>query len=641
MNFLSKYFPKQKQPSFNTGFYSAGSIPPDYSDYLNAYETVGWWHAVNFRIALGMSEVCWTLHDVSNKEKPVQVYDSKILDLLNLLNPFQTKEEFIALHSIYMESGGEAFWVLNFNANDEPREAVLAYPNMMSVVPDRAFPFVKGYVYGTGANAVPLDVNQVIHFKYPNPSNQFRGLGQAAAIGTNLSAEKNADKWVNQFFYNSARPDGVLQFDYNLSDEQFDKLKKQWSEKYKGVNKAHQVALLEGGGKYVQIQNTVKDMDFPNLKQKNRDVILGVEGMPLSVMGISENVNLANAQAGDYTFSRWIIKPRLNWMLSKLNEQLKPKFKGTDNLKLGFEEIVPETAEQKRLDAESGIRAGYITVNEARKSTGHDAIPNGDVLLIQMATRPIPISGEIPQPEEPEIPDETPEEEPEEVEESITQSVTKGLTSEQKREHWESYARKTEKQELLFQKIFNKVYTEQRDYLSSQYETFQKLVDLNDEDTAKKFKPVIEMVYLTSYEEASKQFDLLDEYALEWIESRSLTLAKSINQTTLEAIRAELALGFTAGESIPQLVNRIKGWFDTSEKWRATAISRTEIIAASNESSLHRYENESVNKVEWYTAPGSCPECDIENGKIIATKDAHGLIPKHVNCRCVWLSVLE
>ena len=252
---------------------------------------MGWWHAVVFRIALGLSEVQWTLFDVSDRNKPKQIYDHPVLDLLHLCNPFQTSEELIALDTIYMESLGESFWVLNSNQNNEPGEIILPYPEMMSVVPSKQFPFVKGYVYGSGEQAVPLDVNQVIHFKYPNPLNQYRGLGQAQAIGINLSAEKNADKWVDQFFYNSARPDGVIQFDYSISDEQFEKLKKQWAEKYKGVSNAHQVALLEGGGKYVQIQNSVKDMDFPNLKQKNRDIILGVEGMPLSMMGITENVN--------------------------------------------------------------------------------------------------------------------------------------------------------------------------------------------------------------------------------------------------------------------------------------------------------------------------------------------------------------
>ena len=368
---------------------------------MRAYGEIGWLYAVVFRIALGCSEVKWTLHNTSNREKPKQIFDHPLLKLLNLVNPFMTSNEFIALDTIYQELIGESFWVLNFNELGEPAEIWIPYPHKMSVVPDKD-KFIKGYVYGTGDDAVPFDVNEVIHFKYPSPLNQYRGLGPAQSIGVNLDAQLNADKWQNQFFYNSARPDGVIESAHSLSDEQFDKLKKNWKEGHQGVNKAHYTALLEDGLVYKQIQNTIKDMDFPNLQLRNRDVIFGVFGMPQSAMGISENVNKANAEAGDYTFARWLVKPRLDWKTAKLQEQLIPKFRNSKNLKLGYEEVVPETIEQKRDLAESGMRAGYLTINEARKMQNLDSLPNGDVLLVPLNLVPTPIKGDMVPPPRPE-----------------------------------------------------------------------------------------------------------------------------------------------------------------------------------------------------------------------------------------------
>ena len=523
-----------------------GVIPTDWNltNYLSAYGNIGWLHAVVFRIALGCSEVEWTLYDVANQDKPKQIFKHPVLSLLKQVNPFQTSNEFIALDTIYNELIGESFWALNFNGLGEPAEIVLPYPQNMSVIPDKNFPFVKGYVYGSGSDAVPFDVNEIIHFKYPNPLNQYRGLAPARAIGIILDAEQNADKWVNQFFYNSARPDGVIQFDYNLSDEQFDKLKKQWSEKYKGVSKAHQVALLEGGGKYLQIQNSIKDMDFANLKQKNRDVILGVFGMPQSVMGISENVNKANAEAGDYTFARWIVKPRLDWKKAKIQEQLIPKFRHSENLEIGLQEIVPETTEQKIQSAESGMRAGYLTINEARKMQGYDSLPNGDVLLVPLNLIPTPINrnmtiGLVEENEKPEQgkPDEN--EEP-----SVTSGEpkskggegsgnfdhegrpgevggsgdggggslvdvfndnpkSKSLTPDQKRIRWEAYALKTERQETMFKRVFDSVFDEQKKLIVAQYEKLGTIPnDLINENTARKFEPAIELIYKQAFEDA-------------------------------------------------------------------------------------------------------------------------------------------
>ncbi len=507
MSFITKLFTKKQNIPNRQGYFSAGgSMPPESNsmDALSDYASIGWLHAVVYRIALGCSEVNWYLEDISNKDKPVRIDDHPILTLLHLINPFQTKEEFVALHFIYKALIGKSFWILNLNRNGEPQEIVLPYPHKMWIVPDKAFPFIKGYIYGDSPNspdAVPLDANEVIFDKEPNPLNQYGGLGQAQTIAVNLQAEKYAGKWNRNFFWNSARPDGVLSFDYNLSDAQFDKLQKQWGEKYQGVNKAHKIALLEGGGKYIQIQNSIKDMDFANLDTKNRDKILGVFGMPQSAMGISENVNKANAEAGDYQFARWLVKPRLAWMCSKLNEQLLPKFKGAKNLKLKFDEIVPETVEQKMALAESGIRSSILTIDEARKLRGEDPIGGkvGDSLVIATNLALVTRDGEVvyqavqnnPLGGEPYLPEVTPEEEPKKI-----------YTPEQKKELYQKYADKTSKQELEFKQVFSKIYKEQGKEITDYFEKNQTLPELNDLELANKFQPYIKEVYESSFRDA-------------------------------------------------------------------------------------------------------------------------------------------
>ena len=131
----------------------------------------------------------------------------------------------------------------------------------------------------------------------------------------------------------------------------------------------------------------------------------------------------------------------------------------------------------------------------------------------------------------------------------------------------------------------------------------------------------------------------LDSYALDWIKLRSLTLAKSINKTTLEALREELSLGFEAGESIQQLTKRIEGYFTDNAKYRAEMVSRTETTAAYSEGALHRYEIEGVEKSEFYPSPDACEEC-LALAREYLTKETHGMIPVHPNCRCIWLPVV-
>ena len=133
----------------------------------------------------------------------------------------------------------------------------------------------------------------------------------------------------------------------------------------------------------------------------------------------------------------------------------------------------------------------------------------------------------------------------------------------------------------------------------------------------------------------------LDDFARAWILQRSLTLAKAINTTTMDAIRKALSVGFEAGESIQQLTKRIEGYFETNSKSRAEMVARTETISASNEGALHRYELEGIDKSEFYPSPDACEVClGIAQDPIMITKDSHGIIPVHVNCRCVFLPVV-
>jgi len=84
-----------------------------------------------------------------------------------------------------------------------------------------------------------------------------------------------------------------------------------------------------------------------------------------------------------------------------------------------------------------------------------------------------------------------------------TPSKSKGLTPDQKRIHWESYAKTTERQELVFKKVFDNVFNEQKNQVVAELErTGQLPVSLDDTKTAQKFQPAIELVYHDAFESA-------------------------------------------------------------------------------------------------------------------------------------------
>jgi len=137
----------------------------------------------------------------------------------------------------------------------------------------------------------------------------------------------------------------------------------------------------------------------------------------------------------------------------------------------------------------------------------------------------------------------------------------------------------------------------------------------------------------------AKQSELLDSYALEWILKRSLLLATSLNKTTKIAVRKILSEGFSEGWGIPEMSRKIREYFDTNARYRATMTARTEVSAAANEGALHRYEISGIEKSEFYPSYGACDECLSKAGEY-PTREMHGMIPVHQHCRCTWLPVV-
>ena len=147
----------------------------------------------------------------------------------------------------------------------------------------------------------------------------------------------------------------------------------------------------------------------------------------------------------------------------------------------------------------------------------------------------------------------------------------------------------------------------------------------------------------------------LDEFAVKWIKLRSLTLAKSINLTTMDSLRRLLAEGFEAGESIQQLSKRIEGYFETNAKYRAEMVSRTEVIAASNAGAVDRYQKEGIQQKEWFAALDErTRDTHAEaHGQVVGINEdfkvggdsmpapGQGSDPsENINCRCTVLPVV-
>jgi len=281
-----------------------------------------------YRKAPADNRVRYSTTDTGSDQR-TEVVQHQALAVLNApALPFWTRFLLFEISGIWLETTGKSHWVVSYD------DRVTFPMGLWPVRPDRMTPlpsadsYLAGWIYTSpdGREKIPLSVRDVIYNRYPDPLDTYGGTGPIQSVMTDIDSARFGAEWNRNFFQNSATPGGVIQADSGLDDDDFDRIRDRWLESHRGVNRAHRVAVLEGGLTWVPNSMSVRDMDFANLRTTGRDVIREALGMHKVMTGVTDDVNRANAQTGEEVFASWKIVPRLDRWKDVLNYQFLPLF---------------------------------------------------------------------------------------------------------------------------------------------------------------------------------------------------------------------------------------------------------------------------------------------------------------------------
>ena len=129
---------------------------------------------------------------------------------------------------------------------------------------------------------------------------------------------------------------------------------------------------------------------------------------------------------------------------------------------------------------------------------------------------------------------------------------------------------------------------------------------------------------------------------VEAIYSRAWNDLKGVTDAMGQKLSRDLALGLSQGQGAVAIARAMTKNIEGLTRTRAIVIARTEVIAAHAEGQLDSYERLGIKEVqvqaEWMTAGDNrvCPECETLEGATLTVEEAHGLLPRHPQCRCAW-----
>ena len=353
---------------------------------------IGWVYSANQVIADDCASVRLKLmHNMKDGDQE-EVYSHEILDLLNDPNNVITAKQLWNLYYSYLNLTGEAY-ILKLDRKGNALEDKTKLPSALFPLPSHLCEFFVGeksweqsYVMFNGEkysiNAVLRDIN-------PDPENIYNGMSIVRKASLTIDTDIQMKRWNNKLFKNGARPGVVVEVPDQLNDASFNRLKQQFDEQYRGVGNAFNRVILEGGAKMSPFMMTTQDLDFLESKRFTRDEILAMFKVSGSNLGITEDVNRANAEAQEYSYAKRCIKPRLEQFVDFMNKRLLRPIYG-DEFELSFEDPIPENTEMRLREAQAGVN-NWLTINEVREMYGREALTNGngDQLYVPISNVPI------------------------------------------------------------------------------------------------------------------------------------------------------------------------------------------------------------------------------------------------------------
>lgn len=547
-------------------------------------------------------------------------------------NPNTSQFELFEATQSFIELTGEAFWyVLVGERTRTPMELDLIRPDRVKVAIDKETGDVAGYTVMTDSGTeVPLEVDEVIHFKTFNPMNPYRGLGTVQAGLLYIETENSTSLFQRNFMKNQATPSGVLELKGNISKEAFNKVKKIWKEQQAGLaNVGKTLFIRNTDAKFTKVGLSLSDIDMAALKKITDEKVRGMFRVPKPLLGDTDQNGLGrnNIEAIEYVFEKRVIDPKFVRIDDTLRLAVR-KYYNDKSIYIDHVSQIPEDKEAMLAEDDKAV-GRWKTANEIRKERGLEPIPGGDDLYYNFNQIPV---GEDKDNGESGSSNKSARFK------LILASQKTGVKKDTAEENFFQLLERIEDNaEAKYKKAFKKLVNEQRDalieLLSAQSEkaftkkAYDELMP-DEQEEAKRFaEALIALLVATMQSSGTAALEFIGVSDLEFTVSQAIRdavfesterLIRQFTRETVFKIQKQLAEGLANNETIEQLTKRIESVYKDATGYRAARIARTEAHKANNQGVAEGYRQAGIKKMQWRVRDGgACEFCMSLNGTIV------------------------
>ena len=564
------------------------------------------------------------------------------IELLKRPNPIMSEYDFWEMTLIHMYLSGNAFWYKVRNGRGKIIELWPLRPDRVRVIPDST-KYIKAYSYEIDGKTHVIPPEDILHHKFPNPTNEFLGMSPLRPALTRISTDNDMTDMTKVILQNGGVPLGILKSENVINEHVARRIKSQWKQAYGGANRG-ELAILEGDMEYQPISFNMDELAMVDVNAINETRILMAFGVPPILIGAKsglEQATYANYREARQSFWEETISTLQRRLTSKIESDMELTM---GNITFGFDSTnVPALADkrqQKFDNAVLGLQAGLLTLNEARFEIGLDEMDESE--LEDEDPTPEPEKEKATRPQRREDPRKSYSKELElkQKELDLLRDSLGTLSSADKYyDRFEHFSKKELKKHGL------QYAAAALEALTPPTETKGIKDDpLSPEDVAKLTGIVeklaqewqtsayegIDSIMTGLMQEAGQAaavkvnlaFDIRNEEVAVFVDSQKYKFGQSMSDTSAKAIQKLIAQTMEEGGSLNDLTGKLKETFSGPKAAaRATTIARTETIRAANEGSRAVYKSAGVNKMTWVASTDACPYCQGLDGTTVSVDE--------------------
>jgi len=603
-----------------------------------------------------------------NRNGKLTEYQHEFNKVLERPNPRMTSkfDLFVATQS-FIELVGNAYWYLSVEERSRKvREIYVMRPDRVSVATDKKTGDIIGYTFrDDDGNDVPLDVDEVQHFKTFNPEDDYYGIGTVEGGILYIETEEDSSVFQRNFIKNQASPSGILTINGKIEKEQFNKVKAAWKEKTEGLQNVGKTLFIRGAdASFTKIGLSLGDLDMEKLKSITEDKILKMFRMPKIILGDTDQSGLGrgNAETADYVFAKRNIEPKQLRIDDGVQNIIRRNFKDETTVVQHVSQI-PEDVD-RQLNEDDKLAGRVVTVNEIRERRGLKRVDGGDQLYVGF--NQVPIDAES-------------DNSTNSTGKTIRLSVVKKDTTEQtfflqlnkiKTSINKTYVSKFKKDlkaqqdDVVSKLVAYAASVKAGGDVAKAYEEIMPSEEAEANKTAEWLVPLMILALTQGAETALGLLDIDDDpnistAARTAAENAAKRVVREFTEQTVNKLKSEIIAGVNAGEDLKALTARVNKVYADAAGWRAKRLSDSESHKSINKGIQTAFEQGGVKHKIWKTLGANpCQFCRAMDGTI--TEVRKPFVPKggsiqgedggelvqdyeevenahaHANCNC-WL----